>query len=48
MSIYLDWAATAVPDPAILKDIFECSARYYGNPSSVHQAGQAANALLEE
>ena len=48
MSIYLDWAATAVPDPVILKDIYDCSLKTFGNPSSVHQAGQEASAVLEE
>ena len=48
MSIYLDWAATAVPDPDIMKTSCECAVRNFGNPSSVHQAGQQANAVLEE
>ena len=48
MSIYLDWAATAVPDPDIMKASCECAVRNFGNPSSVHHAGQQANAVLEE
>ena len=48
MSIYLDWAATAVPDPDIIKASSECAIQCFGNPSSVHQAGQQANAVLEE
>ena len=48
MSIYLDWAATAVPDQDILRESYDCSLKSFGNPSSVHQTGQAANAVLEE
>ncbi len=48
MSIYLDWAATAVPDPDIIKASGECAIQCFGNPSSVHQAGQQASAVLEE
>ena len=48
MSIYLDWAATAVPDPDIIKASYDCALTTFGNPSSVHQAGQKANALLED
>ena len=47
MSIYLDWAATAVPDPDIIKASSDCAIRTFGNPSSVHQTGQQANAILE-
>ena len=48
MSIYLDWAATAVPDPDIIKASGECAIQHFGNPSSVHQTGQQASAVLEE
>jgi len=48
MSIYLDWAATAVPDQDILRESYECSLKAFGNPSSVHQSGQEASAVLEE
>ena len=48
MSIYLDWAATAVPDPDIIKASCDCALRTFGNPSSVHQTGQQASAVLEE
>ena len=48
MSIYLDWAATAVPDPDIIKASCECAIQCFGNPSSVHQVGQEASAVLEE
>lgn len=48
MSIYLDWAATAVPDPDIIKASSDCAIHTFGNPSSVHQTGQEANGVLEE
>ncbi len=48
MSIYLDWAATAVPDPDIIKASYDCAISTFGNPSSVHQTGQVASAVLEE
>ncbi len=48
MSIYLDWAATAVPDPDIIKASYDCAVSTFGNPSSVHQTGQEANAVLED
>lgn len=48
MEIYLDWAATSVPDPDICKKIYECSIEAYGNPSSAHTAGQKALEILEE
>ncbi len=48
MSIYLDWAATAVPDPDIIKASYDCALSTFGNPSSVHQTGQQANTVLED
>ncbi len=48
MSIYLDWAATAVPDPDIIKASYDCAISTFGNPSSVHQTGQQANTVLED
>ena len=48
MSIYLDWAATAVPDPDIIKASSDCAISTFGNPSSVHQTGQQANTVLED
>ena len=48
MSIYLDWAATAVPDPDIIKASYECAIQCFGNPSSVHQTGQEASAVLDD
>ena len=37
-----------MPDPEILQKTYECSKQTFGNPSSVHQTGQAASAILEE
>ncbi len=48
MSIYLDWAATAVPDSDIIKASYDCAISTFGNPSSVHQTGQQANTVLED
>ena len=48
MELYLDWAATAVPDPDIIKASYDCALSTFGNPSSVHQTGQQASAVLEE
>ncbi len=46
--VYLDWAATAPPDPLFLDIMHETATRYYGNPSSVHRAGTDAAAIMEE
>ncbi len=46
-AVYLDYNATAPTSPAVMQammDALECA----GNPSSVHGAGRAARALLEE
>ena len=48
MCIYLDWAATAVPDSDIIKASYNCALSTFGNPSSVHRTGEAARAILEE
>lgn len=48
MESYLDWAATAVPDPEICSRCYQISTEFYGNPSSVHKTGQKARELLEE
>lgn len=46
--IYFDWAATAPPDPEILKAVLQFSLDYPGNPSSLHKEGKAAREKLEE
>jgi cysteine desulfurase len=45
--IYLDWAATAIPDHSILSEALASSEEAFGNPSSVHEAGKAAKLRLE-
>lgn len=46
--IYLDWAATAPADPAILEQVKDVSTRLYGNPSAPHAAGREALQALED
>jgi len=46
-SIYLDWAATAPPDPEIQEKILRISRASFANPSSVHSAGREAEKLLD-
>lgn len=48
MEIYLDWAATAIPDPEICGTYYTTATEFYGNPSSVHRTGAKARELLEE
>jgi cysteine desulfurase len=45
--IYLDYAATAPIDPAVVAAMMECMTREFGNPSSQHAAGRRARALVE-
>jgi cysteine desulfurase len=45
--IYLDWAASAPPEPAALAAAAE-AAGLHANPSSPHPAGRAAAAALED
>ncbi|MBN2536314.1 MAG: cysteine desulfurase [Spirochaetales bacterium] len=46
--IYFDWAATALPDPAILDKVRDAEKEYFGNPSSIHAAGRKAKKLLSQ
>ena len=46
-NIYLDWAATAIPDQKILNKIYETSIETFANASSVHSPGIKAKKLLE-
>ncbi len=46
--IYLDWAATAPPDPDIMRIALEFSLKAYGNPSSKYWLGKEARQALEE
>jgi cysteine desulfurase len=45
--IYLDYAATAPVDPAVVAAMAECLAHEHGNPSSTHAAGRRARSLVE-
>ena len=47
-NLYFDWAATAIPDQEILSAALAKSLEAWANPSSVHAAGKAARAALEE
>lgn len=46
--IYLDWAATAVPDTEISAQAAELSGRHFANPSSEHRPGSEARKLITE
>jgi len=48
MGIYLDWNATTPPLPAALDAMRDTGARAWGNPSSIHSAGRAARAVVED
>ncbi len=45
--IYLDNAATTAPNPLVLEAMQPYLSSVYGNPSSVHQTGQAAKMAVE-
>ena len=47
MQIYMDNAATTPISDAAANAVLECMKKEYGNPSSIHQAGQAASKALE-
>jgi cysteine desulfurase len=46
--IYLDWASTAPPIGKILDDSRALAQEFFANPSSVHSAGKAARAQIEQ
>ena len=46
--IYLDHNATTAVHPAVVDAMLPWLTQHYGNPSSVHWAGRAANAALEK
>ncbi len=48
MGIYLDWAATSIPDREVSRMIYEKTIEIFGNPSSLHTAGISARKLLDE
>ncbi len=45
---YLDNAATTAPHPKVLEEINRLNAACFGNPSSVHPAGQEAEKVLSD
>jgi cysteine desulfurase len=45
---YLDWNATTPPLDAVLDAMRDAAARAWGNPASVHSAGRAARARVED
>jgi cysteine desulfurase len=44
--VYLDWAATALPDTSVLESKNRAEMEYFGNPSSLHGEGKKARELL--
>ena len=46
--IYLDWAATALPQGEIITDALKKSFKYFANPSSKHFLGKDARKVLED
>lgn len=46
--IYADYAAAAPASPEVMEAVLTASRALRGNPASVHQAGRAARALLED
>jgi len=45
--VYLDWAATAPPDPEALDEARAAATDQYANPSSPHAAGRGAESFLQ-
>jgi cysteine desulfurase len=45
--IYLDWAATGLPDTSVQERALAASVEAFGNPSSAHSIGGRAKILLE-
>jgi cysteine desulfurase len=46
--IYLDWNATAPPDPRVLDRMLPYFRGNFGNPSSLHEEGRDARRAIEE
>ncbi len=46
--VYLDWNATTPPLDAVVDAMAKAARHTWGNPSSVHAAGRAARAVVEE
>ena len=47
-SIYLDWAATAPPDPEIQEQVRRIAQQFYANPSALHSLGREAEKTLSD
>lgn len=47
MAVYLDNAATTAPAPETIAAVSRCLSEVYGNPSSLHKMGLAAELLME-
>src|SRR5512139_1713843 len=45
--VYLDYAATTPLDPRVLEVMLPLFSEKFGNPSSIHRWGQAAEAAVE-
>ncbi len=48
MRVYLDWNATTPPAEEVLAAMREASERAWANPSSVHEDGRIARAVIED
>ncbi len=46
--IYLDWAASALPEINLIKQSYNIYSSHYGNPSAIHNEGVKAQNLLNE
>lgn len=47
MSVYLDWAATALPDPAAIRVFADASVESFANAASPHALGKRSATALE-
>lgn len=47
MNAYLDWAATAPPDPEVIAEYDRAARESWYNPSSAHEGGRTARTELE-
>jgi cysteine desulfurase len=46
--VYLDWNATTPPHPDVMAAMRDVAQSAWGNPSSLHAAGRAAKAVVEQ
>jgi cysteine desulfurase len=46
--VYLDWNATAPPHPDVIAAMMAAAAEAWGNPSSVHETGRKARAVVDD